>query len=275
MDFLGIGAQKSGTSWVYSCLYEHPEICIPVKEIHFFSRSRFEKGTPWYEAHFKRCAENQKTGEFSTSYLYSEAAPQRIASLYPNVKLIAIFRHPIRRAYSQYKNALKAGEITAEVRFEQYVEKEESCLGQGYYAKQLKKYLDCFARDQILILIYEDLDKNPLKFIQSIYRFIGVSDTFVPPSLEKQINIARTPRAVWLDQVMHKLAESMRRWGLDKFVHLIKSSGITDFVRSMNSKQEQLESVEAHLSKYSPLYKVDVDELSEFIDRDMSKEWNI
>ena len=49
VDFIGIGAQKAGTSWVYACLYEHPEICAPIKEIHFFSRSRFTKGREWYD----------------------------------------------------------------------------------------------------------------------------------------------------------------------------------------------------------------------------------
>ncbi|MCR4285481.1 MAG: sulfotransferase, partial [Candidatus Kaiserbacteria bacterium] len=69
INFIGLGAQKSGTSWAYTCLYEHPEVCIPVKEIHFFSRPRYAEGKEWYEAHFKKCAEGKLRGEWSTSYL--------------------------------------------------------------------------------------------------------------------------------------------------------------------------------------------------------------
>ncbi len=115
VDFIGVGAQKSGTSWAYACLYEHPEICAPVKEIHFFSRPRYEEGKEWYEGHFKKCEEGLLRGEFSTSYLYSEESPERIHACYPNAKLIAILRNPIDRAYSQYRNTIKAGDISEAV----------------------------------------------------------------------------------------------------------------------------------------------------------------
>ena len=101
IDFIGLGAQKAGTSWVYACLYEHPEIHAPIKELHFFSRDRFSKGKDWYESHFSHRKEGQKVGEFSTSYLYSKETPERIKELYPEVKLIAIVRNPVTRAYSQ------------------------------------------------------------------------------------------------------------------------------------------------------------------------------
>jgi hypothetical protein len=69
INFIGIGAQKSGTSWAYTCLYDHPEVCAPIKEIHFFSRPRFSQGKEWYERHFGSCGEGKLRGEFSTSYL--------------------------------------------------------------------------------------------------------------------------------------------------------------------------------------------------------------
>ena len=109
VNFIGVGAQKSGTSWIYACLYEHPEICAPIKEIHFFSRPRYEKGIAWYEKQFDRCAVEKLRGEFSTSYLYTPEAAARIHAAYPDAKIIAVLRNPIDRAYSQYRNAIKAG----------------------------------------------------------------------------------------------------------------------------------------------------------------------
>ncbi len=78
-DFLGLGAQKSGTSWIYSCLYDHPQVCIPVKDLHFFSRERnWSRGFTWYEEQFARCGADTLAGEFSTSYLADPEAAARI-----------------------------------------------------------------------------------------------------------------------------------------------------------------------------------------------------
>jgi len=63
-DFIGLGAQKAGTSWIYACLFEHPQICIPKKEIHFFSRERnWPKGYGWYTDIFLNCPESHKAGK--------------------------------------------------------------------------------------------------------------------------------------------------------------------------------------------------------------------
>lgn len=275
VDFIGVGAQKSGTSWVYACLYEHPEICAPIKELHFFSRPRFAKGKEWYEGHFTRCAEGKKVGEYSTSYLYTPETAERIASLYPDTKLIAIVRNPIARAYSQYRNAIKAGEITAAVSFETYTKEETSCLGQGLYMEQINRYRKYFSDEQLLVLVYEDIEKDPLTFIQNIYAHIGVDDSFVPPSLNARINVARAPKAVWIDRLMHTVAEGLRKVGLDKLVYGIRRLKIPDLVRSLNTKEPKKKTTEPDLSAYSSYFTEDVAALGVFLKRDMKREWNL
>jgi hypothetical protein len=276
VNFIGIGAQKSGTSWVYACLYEHPEICAPVKEIHFFSRPRFAKGLAWYESHFSKCERGKVCGEFSTSYLYATEAPARIREAYPSVKLIAILREPIARAYSQYGNSLKSGEISMDTSFETFVTHEPSCLGQGRYHEQLKRYHSLFPKEQLLVLIYEDIARDPRAFMQKIYRYLGVDDSFVPPSLYSQINIARKPRMVLVDRVMHHVAENLRRAGLDRLVHRIKTSGVTDWIRQKNTQSiPKQEGQTFDRSKFVHYFKDDVTKLSEYLKRDMNNEWNI
>lgn len=272
IDFIGIGAQKSGTSWVHACLFEHPEVCSPIKEIHFFSRERFAKGKDWYENHFKECSQMKKKGEFSTSYLYSEEAGKRIISMYPDVKTIAVLREPAARAYSQYRNAIKAGEITTETSFDTYLEQEKSCIAQGQYSMQLQRYYKVFDTSQVLVLIYENIAKDPQKFIQAIYWHIGVDETFVPPSLEKQINIARTPKHTKVDSVMHKTAEWLRKHGASHLVHIIKSSGITDAVRSVNTKGDNRDDFD--VTPYKKYFAGDVQQLSDLLGRDLVKEWD-
>ncbi len=277
IDFIGIGAQKSGTSWVYACLYEHPEICAPVKEIHFFSRPRFEKGRGWYEHHFTQCAAGKKRGEFSTSYLYAKEAPERIHSFYPHAKLIAILRNPKERAYSQYRNAIKAGEIREKMSFEAYAKLEPSVYEQGLYAVQLDQYYELFSKEQLLVLIYEDSKKDPAAFIKKIYDFLGVDSSFVPSMLHSEVNVARTPRLVGVDRIMHKVAEFLRKIGLDKIVWLIRKSGLPDKVRGVNTKPVVGDVAQSAALPPTVREKLhaDAEKLSALIGRDMTTEWQI
>lgn len=277
INFIGIGAQKSGTSWAYTCLYDHPEVCAPIKEIHFFSRPRWSEGKEWYERHFGACGDGKKRGEFSTSYLFSPEAPERIHSLYPDAKLIAILRNPIDRAFSQYRNAIKAGEIVESTTFEEYQETEASVRLQGRYTEQLARYDARFPKEQLLVLIYEDIRKDPVAFMKRIYEFLGIDASFVSSMVYDEINVARTPRHVFIDRLMHHVSETLRKIGLDRFVHLVRKSGIPDIVRSFNTKPKEKS---AHTKSFdrTPLvayFKDDVRALSERIGRDMNTEWNI
>src|SRR5437660_11101224 len=116
-DFLIIGTQKGGTTSLYNYLIEHPGIGPAyTKEIHFFNLN-FSRGPAWYRAQFpsrltRYYAEYiQKTpyitGEASPYYLFHPQAPMRAARYVPKVKLLAILRNPVDRAYSQYQHQLR------------------------------------------------------------------------------------------------------------------------------------------------------------------------
>lgn len=272
INFIGLGAQKSGTSWVYACLYEHPEIHAPIKEIHFFSRARFSEGKEWYERHFVG-NNNRVTGEFSTSYLYSKETPQRIKDLYPEAKLIAIVRNPVDRAISQFKNAQKGGHISSDLSFEEYAREDESVVGQGRYAEQLLRYYALFPKEQILVLVYEDIRKDPQAFISKIYRHVGVRDDFVPSMLTSEINVARMPKLIFIERIMHHVSEFLRAIGLHALVHAIRKSGLPDFVRKGNTKEETPLTVDRDALKNA--FKDDVQRLSQIMQRDLNTEWNI
>lgn len=278
VDFIGLGAQKAGTSWVYACLYEHPEIHAPIKEIHFFSRKRFEKGEDWYEAHFSKREKGQKTGEFSTSYLYSKEAPERIAKMYPEAKLIAILRNPVKRAHSHYYNMLKAGHIPKSTTFSEFEAKDKSVLEQGLYTKQLYRYLQYFSKKQLLILIYEDIEKDPKAFIKKIYEHLELNDTdFVPTMLYDKVNIARIPTWIGLERWMHKVAEFMRRIHLDKAVWVIRKSGIPDYIRNVNTEKlaytHETDQMKVNKKLLRDYYENEVVELGQLLGRDLKEIW--
>src|SRR4051812_34770 len=150
-NFIGIGAQRTGTSWIYACLFEHPDLCLPRKEINFFSRERnWSRGFGWYEAIFGECPPDAQVGEFSTSYLTDAETPGRIRSRYPDARLIVPLRNPIDRAYSNYLNDIVGGVVPASVGFAEALESHPEYVDGGLYARHLRNYIHLFGREQLL-----------------------------------------------------------------------------------------------------------------------------
>src|SRR6266480_7948081 len=110
-DFLILGAQKAGTTALYAYLRQHPEITGPSwKEVSFFDR-HYARGEAWYRGNFPNSlrARGKLVGEASPSYLFHPLAPERVAGLVPEAKLIALVRNPVDRAYSHYQHEVALG----------------------------------------------------------------------------------------------------------------------------------------------------------------------
>src|SRR5215216_7751234 len=118
-DFLVLGAQKAGTTALYAYLRRHPQIAGPSwKEVSFFDR-HYARGESWYRGNFpsrpatwlarRRAGAEPIVGEASPGYLFHPHAPQRVATLLPNVRLIALLRDPVDRALSHYHHELALG----------------------------------------------------------------------------------------------------------------------------------------------------------------------
>ena len=100
-NFLVIGAQRAGTTWLYECLREHPEIFLPeTKELHYFDLNH-EKGDEWYFRHFEGASE-KAIGEITPNYYQYPGAIEKAHVLLPEAKFIFILREPKARAISQF-----------------------------------------------------------------------------------------------------------------------------------------------------------------------------
>jgi Sulfotransferase domain len=216
-DFIGLGARRAGTTWIYGCLHAHPELCMPIKEIHFFSDPRnWARGPEWYEEIFGPCRPEAKTGEFSTSYLMDQASPGRIRARYPGVKLIASLRDPVDRAYSNYLHDIRRGVVRLPMTFADALEQHPEYIDQGRYAIQLERYLRCFPREQLLVLIYEDAVTDPSGFVRSIYGFVGVDPAFGPSTLHARVNVGSIPRFMAIERTLNAVSRALRRRGLHR-----------------------------------------------------------
>lgn len=277
VNFIGVGAQRCATSWLYSCLYEHPEICAPQKEIHFFSRSRYEeKGIGWYKELFsRRCREDLVKGEFSTSYLFHSDSAQRIHSHFPNTKIVIALREPLERAYSQYRLHGKVGWIDIEqITFEEFLTSEPTAIEQSLYYNQIKRYTEIFPAEQLHFIFKDDIDKSPGEVLKNLFLFLGVDSSFKPSLLSRRINSGRQPKLIWINRLMQHISHFLYSHGLSKIVFLLKKSGLPAWLRAHNTKVESDKSGVLNKEKRQELFTADVEKTGVLIGQDLLKRWN-
>lgn len=194
-DFVGIGAMRSASSWLYRCLVAHPEVSAPArKELHFFSDSRaYGKGIEHYAGAFGDCPLEGIAGEYTPMYMFVPETAARIRRWLPQVRIVACLRDPVERAFSQYKYSRKLqGRLSFYSTFEAAIDRDGEPVRRGLYAEQLERYYALFPPDNILILMYDDVVENPAATLRTLYEFVGVSDTsFIPPRTFERVNPSR------------------------------------------------------------------------------------
>jgi hypothetical protein len=251
IDFLGIGAEKAGTTWLADCLREHPEVFIPKKkEVYFFNRfdphylkvknPKYGWGIGWYKEQFdERNGRGKVKGELSPTYLYCRAAAKRIKKYFPGVKLLVVLRDPVERAFSQYIQDKRFG-LVDNLTFGQAVEKYDNYIEKGFYFKHIKNYLEYFPKKNIKVIFLEDIKKKPFETLQEVYRFLALDDkTFRPVSLEKKTNEAKMAKFVLLNKVMISTEYWLREKGFSWVLRPIEKTGIRSaaiFIREMNTQ---------------------------------------
>lgn len=186
-NFLIIGAMKSGTTSLYRYLEQHPEIFMsPLKEPHFFSGKGSSVKT-WedYLSLFDGVSQEKAIGEASTTYITSEDAARKIKNILPNVRLIAILRNPVEAAYSMYlmKNRDRLAQMDSDDianEFENILNHpDEYGITRGrYYCKQVSYYFDIFGRDNVKVLLYDDLKDRTHELLQEVFEFLDVAKDF-------------------------------------------------------------------------------------------------
>lgn len=247
-NFLIIGAEKSGTTWLYDRLRRHPDIFMPgVKEIHFFNRENSnlkprrnyeQHDETWYRNHFRQRSGEQAIGEATPMYLCDEAAPNRIRHHLPDVKLIACLRYPTDRAYSHYWMA--KGKNHVRLDFEEVVRQQDPrFVERGRYEWQLKHYLDLFSRDQLLVLVHEEVFDSPSGSLKRICAFLDVDENFFQGQswIKEKVHPSSTERSVFLHRTIGTVAKWMRaREGFRQMLDFLKEVGVAQWVKQMNKK---------------------------------------
>ena len=267
--FLCIGTYRAGTTWLYRILKEHPDIFLPdEKELMFFSH-HYDKGIAWYKKFFEGGRACSCAGDISPTYLSSPKAAERIYSHFPDVKLILSLRNPPDQVYSLYKLWLARSYTDKDI--SSVIEEEDEFLDNILYWKHLARYLEFFDRKNILILFFEDLNKDPKEYLRQVYKFLGVKERY-PESIYERQNQYREPRNMALENVITGTGDMLRRMRLLGLKSLLNRIGISEVIKKLNtaSRQKKGEMPEEVRERINDYVKQDKRGLEEFTGRDLS-----
>lgn len=220
-NFLFLGPDKAGSSWIHRALAAHPEVFMtPAKDPWFFDVN-YERGWDWYLSNFEGRGEARIVGEASHNYLFSDAAADRIARDLADPFLAVCLREPAERAFSAYLFLVRQG-ITTQP-FEDALERFPALVDNGLYATHLRRYLDRFPRERIHLAIFDELERSPQAFYDGFLSFLGVAPHRLDPALEEKMLPASRARSRMLTQVVRAGAQAFRRVGLVKPVGIVKN----------------------------------------------------
>jgi len=174
-DFVGLGAQKAGTSWWNALIHRHPAVHRAggrPKELHFFDgaweapfgAADIER----YWQYFPR-PDQGVAGEWTPGYLIDFWTPELLARAAPDARILVLLRDPLDR--------LRSG-LTHQLATSRSVLTERDIQGafqRGLYAPQLRRVLDAFPSEQVFVGQYEACRVDPLGQLGRTYAFLGLS----------------------------------------------------------------------------------------------------
>lgn len=241
VKFIGIGAPKCGTSWLWEMLRQHPDVYLPEKkELHYFNieamgdsnykNPNFYQSIGFYLSHFDSATSKQVCGEITPAYLVSETAPKKIFEFDSQIKLIALLRNPIERSYSDYLYRKQMGWLSKNISFSDACQKYPEILKCSLYCADIKRFLEFFPRKNILILFHDDLRTNCETLLHEVESFIGVRK-FTPPNTQQRSNETGHAKYPLLNRSAAILQNFMRKQKLIALLDVLKKSKIGGFMR--------------------------------------------
>ncbi|WP_026614510.1 sulfotransferase family protein [Ensifer aridi] len=264
IDFLIIGATKAATTWLQQSLQQDPRIYMPAPELHYFSRY-YDRGDEWYLSNFEVQKDQCLVGEKSNSYMDTEGAAERIKEKLPKARLIAQLRNPIERAYSDYCMLYRRGEVGRDIAT--YLDPRSGAGGRflngGLYFQQLQAYLDRFPRDQILVVLYEDMKIDAGAQLDRVRKFLDIADDLPPRPLAKKVKDKTEP-------VIHPTLRRLLR-PLKPIVAPFRQNAAFKKLRSIAAAEVQYAPLSRDLrERMSDFYAMEVEKLGTIVGRDLN-----
>ena len=286
VDFVCIGAQKSGTTFVTSAFRAHPEIQLyENKELYFFSpkgeyktrndgaHSNAHRGIEWYKQQFVNDARIK--GEISTHYILDAGSAMKIREAFPQIKVFAILRNPVDRAFSQY-NMERYKTVKEKRPLMQIIgeEPDNEILTRGLYFKQLQPFMEVFPAGQMRVFLFDDVLADAPTFFRELFSHVGVDASFIPPGVNKRMNKSGKAKYPLIPKSVRFVRQSLENLGMSSVVRGLTRVGVAqtylNFHNRYNKVAMDYEISEEECAALNDYFADDIDKLEKLISRDLS-----
>lgn len=212
VDFLIIGAQKSGTTTLYDHLSQHPSAYLPeMKDLPYCVNGRF-CGEGELARYYRTFSGKSLAGGSNVHLMYFPGTAEALHGHNPEMKLIALLRNPVDRAYSSYWYARRNGWEPCST-FEEAIRDEAARhalseaeraelthVSHGYYHEQLERYLRVFSPGQLCVVLTDDLKDAPRRTLDTVFGFLGLPASAAEIDVGTRSNVSSLPRSLWLQR---------------------------------------------------------------------------
>lgn len=236
IDFIGIGAPKTASSWFYEALRASPNFNESFrKEVTYFSSpAKYKRGINWYEGQFNSNY-HLLTGEFSVTYCYEpEKTAERIFKAYPDTTIILIVRDPKERSISHYRWLKQLNEIPADCTFSEAVALNPEIITCSNYEHVVESYLKFFSIHQILIIQQISINYKPLETVNEFFRHFGLSHGALNKIKKAKVGKTISPRSKYLESLRIKIYKKLLKHKLYRVTNFIKFTRLPDLYRNLN-----------------------------------------
>lgn len=233
VGFLGIGAQKCATSWLHDVLLTHPNVATSQrKELNYFT-ANYERGAYWYEDQFDFTETATIAGEFSPNYFLSKDAVERAFDYNPDFRLIALLRDPVERAFSNHLHEIRKKHIAPDMSFEEAMHANPAYVSQGQYRARISEWLEVFPKEQLLVLLAEDISADPATAFNRVAHHLGVSADIDLETLSQRSHESIALKSEALQKTLRMGGDLVRKAGAGAIVTSIKAvPGISTLLKA-------------------------------------------
>lgn len=278
---------KCGTTWIADQLQDHPEVLFSreksLKELHFFANdtrqslkihgpSNYYRGISWYLSQFPNRQKGKIRGEYCNSYISDTKAAVRIKQFNPNVKLIVSLRNPVDMVYSLFWYLNSSLNPPFLGTFEESFAKLSWFREKALYYNQLKYYFSIFPKENIHVIIFDDIVIRPKKVCKDLYTFLGLNDVeYVPKTLKQNSRAAITKRFGLFSKVLALFKNMLQKFSPKLYWDITNSKLVYKVYKKINNKSFKYPKMTKETRKITyNYYASDINKLEKLIDRDLS-----
>ena len=234
LDFSIIGAPKSATTWLFSCMIKHPRIFIPGEQ-NFFTIHQ-KKGPKYYNDLYRGHKHHVK-GDYSNTYMIDENLPQCFFAKWPKMKIIMVSRNPVDRAFSHYLMEVRRGTIKPEKTNFIDVLKEPitySFYDNGLYYKHLKKFMEFFPLENIYVTTVDSISTKPNQVLKDVFGLFNLHfpENFELPKIKNSYEVRKVNHQIQHlneNRIISYTREKIKKYMPQNLIKIF--SGIRNIIR--------------------------------------------